>query len=446
MIRLPSAALAALCFFLAATPVSAHDIPSDVRVQIFLRPEGQRMRVMVRVPLASIIETVWPEQRPGVLDLAKAEPLLQEGAINRLADDLELYENDRRLDAPRLAAARASLPSDRSFDSYGQALAYLLGPPLPDDTELVIAQGLLDVLFEYAIQSDRSDFSVRPNFVRLGLTVQTIVHFQPPERPERRFSLHDDPGVVELDPSWFEVARLFVADGARHIFTGGDHLLFLCVLVIPFRRLRALAAIVTSFTVAHSVALIASSYGMTPSALWFPPLVDTLIAGSVLFVALDNLIAPDLRRRWKVAFGFGLAHGFGFAAALQESLQFAGTHFLVSLLSFNMGLEIGQLAALLVIVPAIALMFRYLVEARAGSFILTLLIAHTAWHWTVDRYSAFRRYQFFWPALDAAFFVVVIRWLMVGVALAGLAWLIFGVLGVGKGVVASEQAKIAEKS
>jgi hypothetical protein len=111
-----------------------------------------------------------------------------------------------------------------------------------------------------------------------------------------------------------------------------------------------------------------------------------------------------------------------------------------------MGLEIGQLAALLVIVPAIALMFRYLVEARAGSFILTLLIAHTAWHWTVDRYSAFRRYQFFWPALDAAFFVVVIRWLMVGVALAGLAWLIFGVLGVGKGVVASEQAKIAEKS
>jgi hypothetical protein len=402
------------------------------------------MRVMVRVPLASIVETVWPEQRPGVLDLARAEPLLQEGAISRLADDLQLYENDRRLDAPRVAAARASLPSDRSFDSYDQALAYLQGPPLPDETELVIAQGLLDVLFEYSIQSDRSDFSVRPDFVRLGLTVQTIVHFQPPHRPERLFSLHNDPGIVELDPTWFEVVRLFVAEGARHIFNGADHLLFLCVLVIPFRRPRALVAIVTSFTVAHSVALIASSYGMTPSALWFPPFVDTAIAASVLYVALDNLIAPNLRRRWMVAFGFGLAHGFGFAAGLKDSLQFAGTHFLVSLLSFNLGLEIGQLAALLVVVPAIALMLRYLIEAPAGSFILSLLVAHTAWHWTVDRYSAFRRYQFFWPALDAAFFVIVIRWLMVGVALAGLAWLIFGVLGVGRDRIVPEEAN-AEK-
>src|SRR5262245_47894440 len=158
MIRWSSAATAAVCLLLTPWSAFAHDIPSDVRVQMFLRPEGQRMRVLVRVPLASIVETVWPERRPGVMDLAKAEPLLQEGAINRLADDLELYENDRRLDTPRVAAARASLPSDRSFDSYDQALAYLLGPPLPDDTELVIAQGLLDVLFEYAIQSERSDF------------------------------------------------------------------------------------------------------------------------------------------------------------------------------------------------------------------------------------------------------------------------------------------------
>jgi hypothetical protein len=310
----------------------------------------------------------------------------------------------------------------------------------------VIAQGLLDVMFEYSIQSDRSDFALRPNFVRLGVTVQTMVRFMPPDRPERHFALHDDPGIVELDPSWFEAVRFFVRDGFLHIFNGGDHLLFLVALVIPFRRLRALLAIVTSFTVAHSVALIASSYDMTPSSLWFPAFVDAAIAASILYVALDNLIAPNLRRRWMVAFGFGIAHGFGFATALKDTLQFAGTHFLVSLLSFNLGLEFGQLAALLVIVPAIALAFRFLLEPQIGTFILSLLIAHTGWHWTVDRYNIFRRYQFAWPALDAAFFVIAIRWLMIAVVLAGLAWLIFGVLGVGKGTMTAEQAKVAEKS
>ena len=249
-------------------------------------------------------------------------------------------------------AAKASLPSDRSFESYDQALAHLTGPPLPDETEFVIAQGLLDVFFEYPIQSDRSDFSVRPNFARLGVTVQTIVRF-----PAARRGTNGSSCSTTTRASWRSIRRGWkwrgcsCRDGFRHILNGSDHLLFLFVLVIPFRTTpRSLAAIVTSFTVAHSVALIASAYGMTPSALWFPPFVDTLIAASILYVALDNLIAPNLRRRWMVAFGFGLAHGFGFATALKDSLQFAGSHFLVSLLSFNVGLEIGQLAALLVIV------------------------------------------------------------------------------------------------
>ena len=427
----------ALAFSLALTgvllstlpPLAAHDIPSDVQVRMFVKPEGSRLRVLARVPLQSIIETEWPERGPGLLDLARADRPMRDGALVRISDDLSIFEGDRQLDAPRVAAVMASLPSDRSFESYDLALAHTTGPRLPDDTDFVIAQGLLDILFEYQIQSDRSSFAIHPNFLRLGVTVQTTLRFQPPEGEERLFSLHNDPGVVRLDPSWFQAAWLFIRDGFQHILYGADHLLFLFCLIIPFRNLRSLAAIITSFTVAHSVALIASAYGMTPAALWFPAVVDALIALSILYVALDNLIAPSLRRRWIAAFVFGLAHGFGFAVALADSLQFAGSHFLTSLLFFNLGLEAGMLAALAVMVPLVALIFRYAVDERIGTIILSLLVAHTGWHWTVDRITLASRYQFQMPTFDAAFFVVAIRWVMVAVVLAGLAWLIFGVFG-----------------
>ena len=436
----------------AAVP-RAHDIPSDVRIFMFIKPEAGRLSIPLRVPLASIVETAWPERGPGLLDLSRAEPMMRDGALSRVADDLAIFEAGRRLDAPRIVAIKASLPSDRSFERYETAVEHITGPPLPDDTEFVIGQGYLDVLFEYPIQSDRSRFAIHPNFLRLGVTVQTVVTFLPPDEPPRVFSLHNDPGTVFLEPTFVQVARMFARDGFRHILSGADHLLFLFVLVIPFARLRSLAnnasygetskgrlgvllsrmgalvAIVTSFTVAHTVALVASAYDMTPGALWFPALVNTLIALSILYVALDNLIAPSLRRRWMVAFGFGLAHGFGFALELRDSLQFSGDHFLTSLVSFNLGIEAGLLAALALIVPAVALFFRYVVEERMGAVILSLIVAHTGWHWTVDRYFALRRFQFQLPAFDAAFFVIVIRWLMVIVVLAGLAWLIFGVFG-----------------
>jgi hypothetical protein len=270
--------------------------------------------------------------------------------------------------------------------------------------------------------------------------VQTVLQFLPPDGRPRVFSLHNDPGTVPLDPTRLQASGRFGGEGFFHILQGPDHLLFLFVLVIPFlparfgaavrwKALGPLAAIVTSFTVAHSVAFIASAYDLTPGALWFPAFVDAMVAASILYVALENLVRPNFRRRWMVAFGFGLAHGFAFAIALRDSWQFTGDHFLLSLLSFNGGLEIGQLVALIAIVPVLMILFRFVVDEPIGIVILSLLVAHTGWHWTVDRYAAYRRFQFVWPVVDAAFFVIVIRWLMIAVVLAGLAWLIFGVFG-----------------
>jgi hypothetical protein len=441
---LPLLVVVAFGVLLAPAP-QAHEVPADVRIQMFIKPDGQLLRVLVRVPMASINDIPWPQRQDGMLDFASPElgRTLAEAATQGLADQLLMYENGAELTAPRVAAAIVSLPSDLSFESFDAALAHITGPRLPDDTSLMSTQGLLDVAFEYQIQSAQSKFAIHPNFRQLGLSVLTVLRFLPPGGSERALALHDDPGIVHIDPSWLQAARLFVEQGFFHILDGIDHLLFLLCLVIPFRRFRALVPIVTAFTVAHSVTLIASAYDMAPSGLWFPPLVETLIALSIVYMALENIVAsagasagapasPDasaarVRRRWIVTFAFGLIHGFGFSFALREELQLAGAHVLTSLLAFNVGVELGQLLVLALVVPLLTLAFRFVVPERIGAIILSALVAHTGWEWMLERGTALRLYQFEWPAMDAAFFALMLRWAILIVALGGAAWLIFGV-------------------
>ena len=224
-----------------------------------------------------------------------------------------------------------------------------------------------------------------------------------------------------LDPRWHQAALRFVRLGFLHILGGIDHLLFVLCLVIPFRRLRPLVAIVTAFTVAHSITLAASGFGLAPDALWFPPLIEVLVAISIVYMALENIVGARMNRRWILAFGFGLVHGFAFSFTLRESMQFAGSHLATSLLSFNLGVELGQLFVLAVAVPALAVLFKYVVAERMGTIILSALVAHTAWHWMLDRGAALREYRFAWPVFDAEFAINAMRGsIVVIIALAAL--------------------------
>ena len=207
-------------------------------------------------------------------------------------------------------------------------------------------QVLFDVLLEYRIQSDRSRFSIRPAFDGLAARVVTVLRFIPANGAVRAYEFTGDPGLFPLDPNWPQAVLRFVKLGFVHILDGTDHLLFLLCLVIPLRRLRPLIEVVTAFTIAHSFTLIASAYGMVPDALWFPPLIEVLIAVSIVYMALENIAGTISHRRWMIAFGFGLVHGFGFSFALGQTLQFAGSHLLTSLLAFNIGVELAQLLVL----------------------------------------------------------------------------------------------------
>jgi hypothetical protein len=238
-----------------------------------------------------------------------------------------------------------------------------------------------------------------------------------------------NPGIVRLDPRWHHAALHFVRLGFDHILGGLDHLLFVLCLVIPFRRFRPLLVVVTSFTVAHSITLIASALGLAPGALWFPPLVETLIALSIVYMAFENIVGARLERRWLFAFGFGLVHGFGFSFLLRDSLQFAGSHLITSLVAFNVGVELGQIVVLLVVIPALTLLFRYVVAERIGTILLSALVAHSAWHWLTARAGELMQYDFRWPAFDAAFAAAAIRMIMLALIAGAALWGMRGLAG-----------------
>ena len=446
MVRL-SALILGLVLLAVQVP-RAHEIPNEVTIYTFLKPEGNRVVFLVRAPMKALRDVEVPRKEgayQGYIDFERAERAFHDAATMWIADFVELYEDGRQLPYPDVAAVRASLPGNRSFESYEQARAHIHGPPLPPETNLVWEEGLLDVEFIYPIESEQSRFAIRPGLTRLGERVNVVLRFLPPGGAERAFDVHGDPGIVQLDPRWHQAALRFTRDGFHHILDGIDHLLFLLALVIPFRRLSSLIIVVTAFTLAHSVTLIAAAYNLAPDALWFPPLVETLIAVSIVYMTFENivcatrnhlnpdgrtmLIAPNdlaLNRRWAVAFGFGLIHGFGFSFALRESLQFAGSHLLTSLLAFNVGVELGQLLVLIVLVPALNLLFRYVVAERIGTILLSALVAHTGWHWATERGTALM--EFPWPAFNTELMLTTVRMLFVMLAASALAWLIFGVL------------------
>lgn len=145
------------------------------------------------------------------------------------------------------------------------------------------------------------------------------------------------------------VAWSFLKLGNRHILSGYDHLLFLAALFLAAATIRDLIALLTAFTVAHaiSLALVVLAGVHLPASI-----VEPLIAASIAWVGVENLIVPGRRHRWLLVFGFGLIHGFGFAGALAD-LGFGSTvlETAVALFCFNAGIESGQLVVAAVIVP-----------------------------------------------------------------------------------------------
>jgi len=195
-----------------------------------------------------------------------------------------------------------------------------------------------------------------------------------------------------------------------------------------------------AFAIAHSIALAVAAFGMARLDTWFAPTVGALIALSLVYVSIENGVGTGfpsaagenrsrprfLRHRWLVALVFGLFHGLGFAIALQESLQFAGSHPIAALAAYNVGLELGTLIILAIILPAANLLFSHAGAARAGIIVSAMLIGHTGWHWMTERFAIASLSSF--PIFDVNLLLTVIRWLLAITVVGGVVWFLSGLM------------------
>jgi hypothetical protein len=405
------ATLAVATQAMAPSAAWAHDVPNEIIVRGFAKPNEDRLEVAVRVPLILLSQLDLPKRGPGYLDLERIDPSLDRAGDKVASELLRFYDGDERL-TPTTIHHRISLPSEDTFDTYDQAIRHIRSENLPKGADVFWNQGFFDVYLQFPTGGDDADLSVDPiPPAGVGDRMEVLLQFVSPDGSIRTFRLSADADSVPLDPSWFQAARTFVESGVVHILGGLDHLLFLLCLVLPMRDLRRLLPVVTSFTVAHSLALFASALGWVPSGNWFPPLVEAVIAASIVYMAVENVIAPNLRRRWIVTGIFGIVHGFGFSYGLQQDFQLAGDHLLTSLFSFNVGVEIGQLIVLAIAVPLLSLLFRVPALGRFGVVVASVAIGHTGYHWMTDRLAILPSLE--WPPLTETTVAALARTLVV---------------------------------
>jgi len=400
------------CTLFSLPPANAHDLPLDRMMNAFVKIEPRQADFVVRVPLDLLRGAPFP--LAGDHYKIEASRAAVEAALKALASTLQFWEDNVRL-VPSSATGHLAPLADRSFEDYDRAVAQVAEPVAPD-TVIAYEQGYLDAHFVYPISSPKSEFSIQTTIgAELGDYIRLTIRYIPLGEPSRAMMITGASGRVALDPAWYQASAGFVKLGIGHILSGIDHLLFLLCLIIPFRRITTLIPIITAFTLGHSVTLIGTAYNLAPIGAWFPPFIEAAIAASIFYMAIENIIGANLGQRWIITGLFGLVHGFGFADALKEQLQFAGSYLLVSLLSFNVGIEIGQIAVLCVFVPALALLFRGRMAGRMGIIVLSAILANIAWQWMVQRGEVL--WQTPWPQLTLPAALTLGRWAL-GLSLA----------------------------
>jgi hydrogenase/urease accessory protein HupE len=213
---------------------------------------------------------------------------------------------------------------------------------------------------------------------------------QPQPVAERLLSFNADsttiplPGTCETAPPIKTAAAGFLRMGISHILTGYDHLLFLFGLLVVTNRLGSALKIITCFTVAHSITLALATLSPVPASSRF---VEPLIAASIVYIGLENILRRgEPKSRWLLTFGFGLVHGCGFASALRElGVGAHGLGVVVPLVSFNLGVELGQLCIAALVLPFLWNLRRNPVFVRRCVPTCSVLIALLGGFWFVQR-------------------------------------------------------------
>ncbi|HYQ04060.1 MAG TPA: HupE/UreJ family protein [Polyangiaceae bacterium] len=317
------------CLFLCAPATFAH-------ASGLSRGDYQRTATGIDVMLgfapsdAALLLPELDRDQNGTLSTAELTANLEPAARNALAE-LDVTQGQQ---ACTLGPSRATTVGDGSLELR----AHFDCPDPVRGIEVTIT--LLDRLatgHRHAVHTNAAD-SAQSDAIYFG--------------EKRRFSL-----TASAQPSAHATHGYgaFVRLGFEHILSGADHVAFLLALVLSAQRISSLIRVISAFTVAHSLTL-----ALVVLKICAPPvsLVEAAIALSVAYVGVENLLGVDASKRWRLAFIFGLAHGFGFAGALTEA-SFPASEIASTLLLFNVGVELGQLTIVAGIAPLLFLLRRY---------------------------------------------------------------------------------------
>ena len=266
--------------------------------------------------------------------------------VNMQVEDVRLYKNGTQPDFATLDDAKYAFQAEPSFTEFEQ------GVYVGDTTvDVLLRYTSEDAVYQYALSS-----TLDPGLPDQDATANLVLDYSPGSvQVFRTRGLLHEPVLVTR--SVIDAVATFVKEGIRHILEGLDHVLFVICLVLGAMHLKPLLWRVTGFTIGHSITLSFGFFGLVPSAAWFIPAVETGIALSIIYVAVIAVL-PDIKPGFKseksewtvvgITVLIGLLHGLGFSFVLQNILQVTSPNIWQSLLSFNLGVEIGQLVIVLV--------------------------------------------------------------------------------------------------
>jgi hypothetical protein len=404
-------AVAALCLLLiAAASAQAHfRLNTNIRIIQVERIAGG-VRVYIRLPAPVVLGRVFDPQEiaqgrvpelPYVVSRHEDEFLLHyidvEGVrrdpmgLGRLVADGHIVEVDgRRLEAEVEAVRVHPARAQPRFVEPAEVRAALDGPVYAEgEPPLYVGDAVIDVALFYATPGARGEIRLASTLAK-GLPGEDMLanlvldYIEGERRIHRVRGQFRDPLVLNESP-WTAVLS-FVEEGIWHILEGYDHVLFILCLTVGAFSLGNLIWRITGFTLGHTVTLIAGFLGYAPGGGWFIPAVEAAIAVSIVYAGTVALMRRREAATFVITALIGLLHGFGFSFVLRSMLDTDAPNLWVSLVSFNVGVEIGQVAIVAVAWSALLLIERgsrrVAVYGRNGISLAAIAIAAL---WTGER-------------------------------------------------------------
>jgi hydrogenase/urease accessory protein HupE len=372
--------------FLISGPATAHFLLNLNTRIIHVEHLSDGLRVYMRVPMPYLVANlVGPEQANGLptpppyttnttedgnvvyyldVDALRADP---KGLGEFLAKGHQFVSGGRVLQSTVETIRVYPGSKQPPFATLEEARASFLGELYPQDFPVTyVGDTVVDVALLISEQGSTTSYqlssSLNPGLPDQEKTANLILDYYPGSvEVFRARGLLQNPITITRSP--LAAAVTFVKEGVRHILDGLDHVLFVISLALGAASFKSLFARTTGFTIGHSVTLSLGFFGLVPSGAWFIPAIELGIALSIIFAALvavrqNQNRQPPERAMFAVTVGIGTLHGLGFSFVLHKILQVDSPNIWQSLLSFNVGVEIGQVLIILVSWPLFRLLSR----------------------------------------------------------------------------------------